>query len=80
MKTLGLPEVARYETRVGDRCLEALRLGGEPLMEQVGERLNAVARHLARIRAGQLTLTDGLRDEIEAAFDPAETLLLGRGL
>ena len=55
--------------------IQALELGGEPLLDRVTAALGVPTRHLERIRAFQLVLTSAVIREIDASFARAEALL-----
>lgn len=67
--------IKEYETRIGTVSVEALRLGGEALLDRVTARLGVASRHLDRIRTGQLSLVPAVESEIERSFKDAEELL-----
>lgn len=64
-----------YESRIGELSVRAISRG-EVKFDQVDAELGVAHRHLARIRAGVLTLTPGVIREIEQSFARAEKALL----
>ena len=67
--------VPEYEDRIGRVSVCAMRIGGEPLLDRVTERMGVAMRHLERIRTGQLELVPAVVDDIERSVLYAEELI-----
>jgi hypothetical protein len=67
--------IEQYGERIGELSVQALEKGGEVLLDRVTLALGVASRHLARVRAGELSLVRGVVNEIEDSFHRAEKLL-----
>lgn len=64
-------ELLTIQSTIGDVQLNALRTGGDKLLDDVIIKMGPAIRHVERIRAHLLTLTPAVREEIAASIGRA---------
>lgn len=63
------------EESMGELRVQALKRGGESLLDKVEGALGIAQRHLDRIRSGVLPASEAVVSEIDASVDRARALL-----
>lgn len=70
-----MTKLHEIEEKIGELSVEALRRGGEPMLDQVEQALGVALRHSARIAQGTFQFTPRIEREMLESLARAEHLL-----
>ena len=68
-------ELNGLRDRIGKLSVEALRRGGEPMLDRVEAQLGVALRHSERLSQGTIQFTSTIKREMEESISRAEHFL-----